>query len=161
MRKSRSKKIVIEILKIAGCIILCLLAGIIGALFTTTGPNSWYSQLNKPSFNPPNWIFGPVWTILYIMMGIALYLAIRKKVSKKAIIFFIAQLVLNTLWTIIFFGMHNLLIALIEIMILWIFILLTIIEFHKKSRAAAYLMIPYILWVSFATLLNIAICILN
>jgi translocator protein len=150
-----------ETIKLLGFTLLCLLAGIIGALFTSTGPTSWYSQLIKPSFNPPDWIFAPVWTLLYILMGIALYLAVRKKASLTGIILFISQLVLNTLWTIIFFGFHYTLFAFIEIIILWLAILYTIIEFHKKSKAAAYLMIPYILWVSFATILNLAIVVLN
>jgi len=154
-------KEVLEMLKIAGAIVLCLLAGIIGSLFTVTGPASWYSQLIKPSFNPPNWIFAPVWTILYILMGIALYLAVKNKIGKKAIIIFASQLVLNALWTIIFFGMHNPFLAFMEIILLWIAILWTIIEFRKKSRAASYLLIPYILWVSFASILNLAIYFLN
>jgi tryptophan-rich sensory protein len=160
MRKSYSKK-VNEALKIFGCIAVCLLAGIIGALFTATGPNSWYTNLVKPSFNPPNWIFGPVWTTLYILMGIALYLAVKHKAGIKAIIVFAAQLLLNTFWTIIFFGFEKTGLALIEIVVLWAFILWTIMLFYKKSKAAAYLLIPYILWVTFAALLTLAIYILN
>ncbi len=150
-----------EIVKALLLIMICALAGFIGSKFTQTGPDSWHAQLIKPVFNPPNWLFGPVWTTLYILMGIALYLAIRNKVEKKGIILFASQLVLNTLWSIIFFGMHNILLACIEIIILWIFILLTIIEFYKKSKTAAYLMIPYILWVSFASILTLSIYILN
>jgi translocator protein len=161
MPKTHSKYKFIEVLKLIGYVALSLLAGIIGALFTKTGPGSWYTQIIKPSFNPPNWIFGPVWTLLYILMGIALYLAIKNKIGKKGIILFASQLILNTLWTIIFFGMHNPLLAFIEIILLWITILMTILEFYKKSPAAAYLMIPYILWVSFASILNLTIHILN
>ena len=130
-------------------------------IFTSTGPDSWYSQLSKPLFNPPNWVFAPMWTLLYILMGIALYLAIKNNAGKKAMILFGLQLILNTLWTILFFGMQNPLLAFIEIILLWILILLTIIEFYKKSKVAAYLLIPYILWVGFATILNFAIFYLN
>jgi tryptophan-rich sensory protein len=157
MHKSK----IIEALKFLGCILLSLSAGFIGMIFTVTGPESWYSQLIKPSFNPPNWLFGPVWTTLYILMGIALYLVLKKKNTKRAKILFISQLILNTLWTIIFFGMHNPLLAFIEIIILWTAILLTIQEFRKKSLAAAYLLIPYLLWVSFASILTLAIYLLN
>lgn len=155
------RKPIIEVLKILGLIAICLLAGVIGGLFTSTGPTSWYAQLHKPSFNPPNWIFAPVWTTLYILMGVSLYLALRNKVERKGIILFISQLIFNTLWTIIFFGLQNTLLALIEIIILLILILWTIISFHKKSKTAAYLLIPYLLWVTFAALLNLAIVILN
>ncbi|MGV8171113.1 MAG: TspO/MBR family protein [Candidatus Woesearchaeota archaeon] len=157
MRKSRA----FEALKLLGCILLSMAAGLIGMIFTKTGPDSWYAQLIKPSFNPPGWIFGPVWTTLYILMGIAFYLVLKYKDNRKAKILFISQLILNTLWTIIFFGMHNPLLAFIEIIILWVLILLTIIEFYKKSKIAAYLLIPYILWVSFASILTLAIHLLN
>jgi len=151
----------LEAAKIFGFIIVCFLAGIIGGLFTTTTPGSWYANIIKPSFNPPNWIFAPVWTTLYILMGISLYLAVKHKVGAKPIIIFGIQLVLNTLWTIIFFGLQNTLAALLEIILLWIFILWTIKLFYKKSKAAAYLLLPYIIWVTFATVLTIAIYVLN
>jgi len=151
----------LEAAKIFGCIIICLLAGVIGALFTSTGPTSWYAQLHKPSFNPPNWIFGPVWTILYIMMGIALYFAIKNKVGANAIKIFIIQLLLNTLWTVLFFGLNNILLALIEVVILLAFILWTIKSFYKKSKVSSYLLMPYALWSTFATILTLAIFILN
>jgi len=130
-------------------------------IFTVTGPGSWYANLIKPSFNPPGWLFGPVWTLLYIMMGIAFYLVLKKKNNRTAIALFIAQLILNTLWTIIFFGMRNPLFAFIEIILLWITILFTIREFYDKSKTAAYLMVPYILWVSFASILTLTIHLLN
>jgi len=152
---------IIEILKCVGYIILCLLIGIVGALFTKTGPDSWYSQLHKPIFNPPNWIFGPVWTLLYIMMGIAIYLAVKNKVSTNSIKIFAIQLSVNLLWTILFFGLENIFLAAIEIIILLGFILWTIKVFYKKSVTAAYLLIPYALWVTFATCLTWAIFILN
>jgi tryptophan-rich sensory protein len=148
-------------LKLALCIIVSLLAGVIGGLFTKTDAGSWYSTIVKPSFNPPNWLFGPVWTLLYILMGISLYLAIIHGAKKKAKILFGTQLALNTLWSIIFFGMENPLLAFICIIILWIAILLTIVEFWKTSKTAVYLLMPYILWVTFASALNLAIVLLN
>jgi translocator protein len=150
-----------EILKCMGCIILTLLVGIIGSIFTKTGPGTWYSQLVKPSFNPPGWIFAPVWTILYILMGIALYLAIKNKVGSKAIKIFAIQLALNLLWSILFFGLNSTILASIEIIILLGFIIWTIKAFWKKSRTSSYLLIPYALWVTFATILTLTIYFLN
>ena len=119
---------------------------------------TWYAQLNKPSFSPPNWVFGPVWTILYFLMGISLYLVWDK--NRKIKIFFI-QLALNFLWSLIFFGFHLPLIAFITIIALWIAIFMTIKSFHKISRLSALLLVPYILWVSFAALLNLFIILYN
>jgi benzodiazapine receptor len=157
----KTKLVVPEFVKIIGYILICLMAGIIGALFTATGEGSWYSAINKPSFNPPNYLFGPVWTCLYVMMGISLYLVLKNKADKRAKIFFGAQLVLNTLWTLIFFGLEMPILAFVEIVVLWIAILFTIISFYKFSKVAAYLLIPYILWVSFASLLTLSIAIIN
>jgi len=148
-------------------IIICLAAGFIGSFFTTSSIPTWYSGLNKPVFNPPNWLFGPVWTILYILMGISLYLILINKTKEKtrirkiALLFFFIQLVLNALWSILFFGLKNPLLAFIEIIILWVFILLSIIFFYKINKISSYLLIPYILWVSFAAVLNFFIYILN
>lgn len=145
-------------------LIVPFLAGFIGSSVTITGINSWYMNIAKPSFNPPNWIFGPVWTVLYIMMGFALYFLWTAKTSenrKKAITFFTIQIFLNSLWSILFFALEAPLLAFIEIIILWVFILLTIFYSWKVSRKAAYLLIPYILWVSFAAVLNFAIFLLN
>ncbi len=146
-------------------LILCLGAGIIGSVFTAPAITSWYAFLNKPFFNPPNWIFGPVWTLLYILMGISLYLVLISKSKTngyhQALQLFAIQLVFNILWSVIFFGLRNLLAAFLEIIILWIAILLTWQKFGKISRTAANLLIPYIAWVSFALLLNLAIVILN
>lgn len=141
---------------------LCLFAGLIGSLFTFSATPTWYVTLNKPEFSPPNWIFGPVWTILYILMGVSLYLVwTSKKKSKFALKLFLAQLLLNTLWSIIFFGMRNPTLALVEVVILWVMILLTILEFRKISKCAAYLLFSYLAWVSFATILNLFIVLLN
>lgn len=147
------------------CISLCLAAGGLGSLFTAPAIPTWYEGLQKPSFNPPNWLFAPVWTVLYILMGISLFLIWRKdgknSKSKAAKIVFSVQLVLNTLWSILFFGLKIPLLAFIEILILWIAILVTIFLFYPKSKLASFLLIPYILWVSFASFLNGIIMILN
>lgn len=157
MKLSNTIKLIISI-------VMCLLAGIIGSLFTSSAIPTWYATLNKPSFNPPSWLFGPVWTLLYILMGISFYLiwtAKKSKYKSTAIKIFIIQLILNALWSIIFFGAHWIFVAFIEIILMWIFILLSIIKFHKISKTASYLLIPYILWVSFATILTFAIWVLN
>ena len=152
----------VKIIKLIISLIVCQLAGAIGSVFTVSSVGSWYSGLAKPFFNPPSWLFGPVWTILYLLMGISLYLVWTKKLkSKTALYIFGVQLVLNTLWSIFFFGLQQPLLAFIEIIFLWIMIMLTIIYFYKISKTAAYLLIPYILWVSFAAVLNIAIVVLN
>ncbi len=150
-----------NIWKLIISILLPFLVSVIGGLFTVSSVSTWYVTLIKPSFNPPNWIFGPVWTILYLMMGISLYLVWIKKYDKSAFILFGIQLVLNALWSILFFGIKSPLYAFIEIIFLWVAILLTIIYFYKINKTSAYLLIPYILWVSFASVLNLAILILN
>lgn len=144
-------------------IIICQLAGIIGSFFTVSSIPEWYSTLQKPFFNPPNWLFGPVWTLLYFMMGISLYLiwVNKDQLEKKVIIIFGTQLFLNTIWPIIFFGLKTPFWALIEIIFLWIAILLTIIESYQISKKAAYLLVPYLLWVSFAAILNLFLWQLN
>jgi len=154
--------------KAAGIVVsiaVCELAGIVGSVFTMPAIPGWYAGLAKPSFNPPNWIFGPVWTLLYAMMGLAAYLVYEKGFKrpevKKALAVFAAQLVMNTLWSIVFFGAHRILGAAVVIVLLWAMILATILLFHRISKAAAYLLVPYILWVSFATVLNASLYVLN
>ncbi|MBU0527779.1 tryptophan-rich sensory protein [Candidatus Micrarchaeota archaeon] len=144
-------------------IIICELAGIIGSAFTLESVQNWYSYLEKPDFNPPNWIFGPVWTSLYFMMGISVFLVFvsGKEGSMRATLLFAGQLVLNTLWSIAFFGMQSPFFGLIVIAMLWIMIVATIISFYPISKKAAYLLIPYIFWVSFAAVLNYSIWMLN
>lgn len=141
------------------------LAGIIGSIGTITSISSWYVYLNKPIFNPPNYIFGPVWTVLYAMMGISLYFVwvkgYKKVQVKRAINIFFIHLVVNTLWSIVFFGLHQLGLALIIILILFGMILYLIKIFRPIDRRASYLLVPYLLWVSFATILNLAIWRLN
>lgn len=147
--------------RLLGCIIGIELIGNIGSLATFSQITTWYAALNKPGFNPPNGIFGPVWTILFALMGVALYLVWSKKNNKKSLTLFSIQLVLNVLWSFIFFGWHQPGWAFIEIIILWIAILATIIEFHKLSKTAAWLMVPYLAWVTFATVLTFAVWQLN
>lgn len=146
-------------------IVIVQLAGIIGAVFTTPAIGTWYATLVQPDLVPPNWIFGPVWTTLYLFMGIALYLIWSKGLDRKdvqsALTIFAIQLVLNTAWSIIFFGLKNPGAAFLELVILWIAIAATIVAFHKLSKPAAYLLVPYILWVSFAGYLNYSIWQLN
>ena len=152
-------------IKLIIALIVPQLFAIAGALFTETGLNSWYNLIEKPAFNPPNWVFGPVWTILYILMGISAFLIWRQKLDKKeirfALLIFIFQLALNLFWSFIFFGLENPGIALTEIISLWFAILATIIAFYQINKVAAYLLIPYILWVSFAAFLNYSIWNLN
>lgn len=146
-------------------LVLVFSAAIIGSLFTTPSIDSWYNTLNKPWFNPPNWLFAPVWTTLYFLMAIALYLVWTKPQRstnrRHAIQLFIWQLILNTIWSIIFFGLQQPGLALFEVIILWIAILMTIIYFYRINWISSWLLLPYLLWVSFATVLNGAIFWLN
>jgi translocator protein len=154
-----------DILKLIGAIVVCQAAGIIGAIFTTSAIPVWYAGLHKASFNPPGWVFGPVWTILYLMMGISLFLVWsakgKEKYRKPAIMIFSAQLVLNTFWSVVFFGLHSPFAGFVVILLLFGAIALTIERFKKVSAAAAYLLVPYLLWVAFATILNLMVVILN
>jgi len=154
-----------EILKLLICIIICESAGFIGSIFTTPAIPGWYAALVKPSFTPPNWLFAPVWTGLYLLMGISAFLVWRKSLDNhlvnSGLRIFILQLILNTLWSFLFFGLKSPLLGLIEIMLLWIAILLTIRSFLKVSNTAGLLLLPYILWVSFAAILNFSIWRLN
>ncbi|MFH2021964.1 MAG: TspO/MBR family protein [Patescibacteria group bacterium] len=154
-----------NLVKLIISIIICQLAGGIGALFTTSAIPTWYKTLNKPVFSPPNWLFGPVWTLLYALMGISAYLIYQEGIGKKevraALVIFGGQLVLNALWSILFFGLKNPLLAFGEIILLWLFIILTIIKFYALNRTAAYLLLPYLFWVSFASILNFSIWYLN
>ena len=154
----------VKIIKLIISIVIPFIASLIGSLFTSSAIPTWYAALNKPSFNPPNWIFGPVWTVLYILMGISLYLIWVKPFSKKvkyALDIFGIQLVLNIMWSFLFFYSRNPLFAFIEIIFLWLFILYTIFLFYRISKPSAYLLVPYALWVSFASNLNYYFWILN
>ncbi|NYZ74046.1 tryptophan-rich sensory protein [Candidatus Micrarchaeota archaeon] len=154
-----------DITVLAGFIMICLAAGGIGSLFTMQSIPTWYAGLNKPDFSPPNWVFGPVWTTLYILMGIAAYLVYAKGMKKKeirgALMIFGGQLVLNTLWSILFFGLHSPLYGFVCIIALWLAIAATIWKFYGVSKNAGLLLVPYILWVSFASVLNLFIWMMN
>ena len=154
-----------QMIKLAACIILCLIAGFIGSMFTTPHIPGWYAGLAKPSFSPPNWLFGPVWTALYILMGISLFLVWRAGIGERrvqvALVVFIVQLVCNGLWSFAFFGRQSPLAGLVVIIVLWILIGITGIACAPVSRAAALLLIPYFLWVSFASILTASIWRLN
>jgi tryptophan-rich sensory protein len=142
-----------------------ILVYFLGTVFTTPAIPTQYAALNKPFFNPPNWIFGPVWAILFISMAISAYLILRKGMRNRRVILamslFSLQLLLNLGWSFIFFGRHNLPLAFTEIILLWLFILLTLIYFYRLSKAAGWLLVPYLLWVSFAAVLNFAFWRLN
>ena len=146
-------------------IVICQLAGIIGSFFTAPNIPTWYAGVNKPWFNPPNWLFAPVWTILFVLMGISLYLIWEKGIEKKnvrlAVSVFGIQLFFNTIWSLLFFGLQNPMLAFFEIIILWLSILATIFLFYKLSKPAAFMLVPYIAWVTFAAVLNYYIWILN
>lgn len=154
-----------NVLKLIVAIGLSEFAGIIGAVFTTPSISTWYANIVRPEFSPPNWVFGPVWTTLYALMGIAAFLVWKKGLGRKdvkvALGIFVGQLVLNSLWSIIFFGLQSPGAAFIEIMVLWLAIVATIVTFAKISKPAAWLLVPYILWVSFAAFLNYSIWMLN
>jgi tryptophan-rich sensory protein len=175
-------------LKLVISVVICQLAGIVGSIFTTPEISGWYKTLNKPFFQPPNWLFGPVWTLLFLLMGISLYLVwgnnwqikfefgnlkgkAWNKYSQKfwignwqkanLILVFVVQLGLNVLWSYLFFKMHNLGLAFFGLLALWFAILYTILNFYRVSKYSAYLLIPYILWVSFAGILNLAVWLIN
>lgn len=141
------------------------MAGVIGSIATVSSVRTFYVTLNKPSFNPPGWIFGPVWVTLYTIMGVAAWIVWGKLSSdqnaKVALVLFIVQLVLNALWSHLFFGWHLLFIAFLEIILLWVMILLSTIWFFRISTKAGALMLPYLVWVSFAAFLNYSIWVLN
>jgi len=147
------------------CLALPQLAGLVGSVFTTSAIPTWYADLVKPSFSPPNWIFGPAWVLLYILMGISVYLIWQRieenKKARRMMWLFWIHLFFNAIWSIIFFGLQNPGLAFINIIIIWLFIIALIIKFWKINRWATYLLIPYLLWVSFAGALNYFIWHLN
>jgi len=151
--------------KLIVSVIICQSAGIVGSIFTSPSIQTWYTTLQKSSFTPPNWLFFPVWLTLYALMGISLYLVwnkgLKNKRVKNSLSLFGIQLILNTVWSFLFFGLRSPLLALIEIVILWIAIAVTILKFYRVSRKAALLLLPYIIWVSVALTLNFYIWILN
>jgi len=154
-----------SILILIGAVLLCNCAGLLGAMVTKTGPGSWYESLVKPSFNPPSWLFAPVWTLLFILMGISLFLVIME--GRKGhdiripLVLFGIQLILNILWSFAFFALESPLAGLLVILSLLIFIVATMVAFFPVRKAATWLLLPYLAWVSFATVLNYAIYTLN
>jgi len=151
--------------KLICSISVCLLTGFLGSFVTRNSITTWYAQLSRPSFTPPDWAFGVVWPVLYVMMGISVFLVwnvgINRRQVKVALSVFALQLILNGLWTPIFFGLHLIGVALVEIVMMWAAILLTIFTFWKVSKPAGFLLLPYILWVSFAVVLNASLFLLN
>jgi benzodiazapine receptor len=154
-----------DILELAGALFVCQLAGLVGSVFTTPAIPTWYASLNKPLFTPPSWVFAPVWVTLFTLMGLSLFIILRKGFEKpaikRAVSLFGAQLVLNMLWSVAFFGLRSPLYGLFVIVLLWIALLATISVFYRISRTAAILLVPYFLWGSFASVLNLSILILN
>ena len=154
-----------EGLALLAWIAIAELAGIIGSVFTAPSIPTWYAGLVKPALNPPAWVFAPVWTTLFALMGIAAFLVwqngLDRKETRVAIGLFLGQLALNTLWSILFFGIHSIAGALIEIILLWLAILATITAFAKISKPAAWLLAPYLAWVTFAAYLTYALWTLN
>ena len=155
-----------RIIRIVLVVMTCLVIGYLSGKVTQESITTWYPTLIKPVFNPPNWIFPIAWTILYIMMGVAggliwNYLESDQEKVKKAFTFFIIQLALNALWSYLFFGLHNPFLALIEIILLWLMIFETYTQFKKIDKVAGMLLIPYLAWVTFATVLNASIWWLN
>jgi len=159
-----------NVIKLILSIGVSLAAGAVGSIFTASSVSSWYQTLVQPDFAPPSWLFGPVWTLLYVLMGIALFLVWssyakasqdKQKGIRIAIVIFFVQLALNALWSFLFFGARNPQIAFFEIVFLWISIVASMFFFSKISRTATWLLVPYILWVSFAGYLNYSIMILN
>lgn len=152
-----------KLTKFVGAVVVCFVAAGVGSVATFSQIPTWYETITKPAWNPPNWLFGPVWTVLYLLMAVSLYLLWTNKNKDKtdAINFFCVQLALNALWSWAFFGWHQIGFAFAEIIVLWLAILTTIIYSYKVSRVGSWLLVPYILWVSFAGYLNFTVYLLN
>ncbi|HMI08534.1 MAG TPA: TspO/MBR family protein [Flavobacterium sp.] len=152
--------------KILIFVVTCIGVGFIAGTATQSGVTEWFPTLVKPSFNPPNWVFAPVWSFLYMIMGIAAgrvwgRINFEREAVRKALTFFFIQLALNALWPVLFFGLHNPLLALIEIALLWLMIYETYTQFKKIDKIAGLIFIPYLAWVSFAAVLNASLWWLN
>lgn len=153
-----------NIAKLIISIALPLVLGSVAGMFTSQSVPDWYAALNKPAFNPPGWIFGPVWTLLYLLMGISFFMVWKQekgRLRNLAILIYSVQLLLNFAWSFIFFYFKLIGLALVEIVLLWCAIILMLVLFKKVKPIAAYINIPYLLWVSFAAILNAAYYILN
>jgi benzodiazapine receptor len=155
----------LDLARLVISIVLCQSAGVIGSIFTARSVSTWYPTLRRPFFNPPSWVFGPVWITLYLLMGISLFLVWRKGVGtaqvRVAIVAFAVQLILNAAWSGAFFGLRSPLAGLIVILLLWVAISVTMVLFRQISALASLILIPYIAWVSFAAILNASIYALN
>lgn len=150
--------------KLVTSVLLPLVVGFFASFFTQQSVDTWYKLIEKPVFNPPDWIFAPVWTILYIMIGIAFYLVWQKNFGpnrKRVLTIYFVQLFLNFLWSFLFFGMQSPLAGLIGIILLWVIIFINIKVFYRVTKTAGYLLVPYLAWVSFALILNFSIVIIN
>lgn len=154
-----------EVPRFVVSVLIPLLVGFLGSITTLASIPTWYATLIKPSWAPPNWLFGPIWTTLYVLMGIALYLVWREGLDRRdvkfAILIFAVQLILNLSWSVVFFGYHALFGSFVLVMLLWLSILANIIAFYVISKPAGYLLVPYIIWVSIASYLNYTIYLLN
>lgn len=154
-----------SVIRLIAAVLLCLILGSAGSLVTITGSGSWYESLDKPAFTPPDWVFAPVWTTLFILMGIALFLIWESGTERRdvqvALVVFGVQFALNILWSFLFFGLESPLFGLVDIILLWIMIAVTTVLFYQIRKSAACLLIPYIVWVSIATALNYSIYVLN
>lgn len=142
-------------------LVICFAVAGVGSLATTPNIPTWYATLNKPTWTPPNWLFGPVWTVLYAMMGVSAWLVWKRGGWSPALTLFAIQLVLNLAWSFIFFGFHQMGLGFLEIVLLWLAIAATVLMFFQVAKVAAILLIPYLLWVSFAAALNFTIWRLN
>ena len=153
------------IIKLIASIIICQSAGLIGSIFTTPAISTWYATLDKPPFTPPNWLFAPAWITLYLLMAVSASIVWQRGLGSRpvrtSLVIFLIQLILNALWSVVFFGLQSPLYGIIVIVALWIVILLTIIKFFRLSTLAGVLLLPYIGWVTFAATLNVSIFILN
>ena len=152
-------------IRIILCVIICLAVGYLSSIVTQSSIKTWYPTITKPSFNPPNWVFAPVWTTLFFLMAVALYIIWsgrnKKKTRKKAVQLYFGQLAANVAWSGIFFGLHSIGLAFIEIIFLLILITYCLLAFSRINRAAGWLMFPYFLWVCFATVLNLSLWLVN
>ena len=159
-----NKNFLVSLGKLLASLIIPLAVGGISGFFTVEAIPGWYRTIQKPEWNPPNWVFGPVWTTLYILMGIAMYavwMRPRTEERQKALYLNAAQLIFNFFWSLIFFNLHAIGWALVEIVLLWLLIVWTMFAYDRVSKLSAWLLLPYIIWVTFATILNAAIWQLN
>ena len=154
-----------EILRLIVSIVIVFLVGAVGTVYTLKEITTWYVALAKPSWTPPNWTFGPIWTTLYILIGISLYLVWREGLDRRdvriALLVFAVQLILNVVWSLVFFGTHNIFGGLVLVILLWISILANIVVFYRISKPAGLILIPYLIWVSIASYLNYSVFLLN